>query len=1462
MANLLLLRNILKIPSGKGSGKSASKIFSAILLKVSLLIAGMLFSFSQGAYAQVTYSVSGPIPHTTPSVFLRTIADNSTTGATNIHAFNAGGSGNTWSAAQTLPFAFNFFGTPVTSYVVNKNGLLSFDASLAGTTSAANLDVNTAMPNANLPANTIAYFWGDFASPVSGDNIWAVTYGTAPNRQHWVFTFSYTLDVNSFTYNAVVLEETTNKVYVVDMYNSAGGTYTVGVQKDATTAVQVGGSPNIALINTATGNADNDYYLFTPRPIVATDAGAIALVNPVSGVCYSASQPVEVTIKNFGTSPLTNIPVAARITGGAAPQTITGTFTGTLAPNATANVVVGNANMAAAGTYSIKAYTALGTDLFLGNDTLLPAPTFTVTPTAALPQAVDFTGFTGSNLATVFPGWVEMSGTAPSPSGTTSTWTSDDFGNVTTHANGTAAKINLDAASDNAWIVSPKISATASTALKFDLALTAWNGTTTVPMGSDDQLRVMVSTDCGNTFTPIRTYDATTPISNTGQAETVSLAAYAGQDIILALYATEGTVNDPEDNDLFIDNLFLGTPPTIDMGATALVSPAATGCFTATEPVIVTIQNFGPNTVNFATTPTTVTVNVTGAVTQTLTFVVNTGTLASGATMNVTVGNLNMTATGTYTFNGSAAIAGDGNPANNNFSTTTLTVDPIVALPLNMDFTGFTGSNLATVFPGWKEMSGAAPSPSGTTSNWTSDDFINNTTHANGTAAKINLDAASDNVWIVSPKITPTATTALKFDLALTAWNGTSAVTMGSDDELRVMVSTNCGNTFTAIQTYNATTPISNVGQKESVSLAAYAGQNIIVALYATEGTVNDPEDNDLFIDNLFLGTPPAVDLAATVLVSPNSTGCFSATEPVIVSISNFGTNPVNFATTPATITVNVTGAGTQTLTFPVNTGTLAPNASQNVTVGTLNMSANGTYTFNGSVAITGDGDAGNNSFPAVSIFNGTIATFPALQDFETFTPIGGVAAGNEGWTGTTTGLRWQVEEGPTTSTGTGPSVDHTSGTATGNYVYLETSSGATGDEAELITPCINLTGQSNMMLEFWYHMFGATIDTLKVDIFNGTTFVNNVLVIGGQQQSATTDPWLKASVNLSAYSGSTIKVRFRGKRGTSFTGDIAIDDVAFVQMAVPTLTAGGPTTFCTGGSVVLTAASTTPGATIAFAQNGVTIPGTTGNTFTATASGSYTAVVNGVPSTPVVVTVNPPAATPTVTAGGATTFCQGGSVALTAASATTGATFQWFLNGTAIPTATTATITAPAPGSYTVVATAAGCPSAASTATTVTVNPTPATPTISQNGGILTSSSATGNQWFLNGTPIAGATGQTYITTANGNYTLQVTANGCPSALSAVRNVTTSGMTDNLAGMSVQVYPNPASGSFNVKLNGYQKEASVVLYNLAGQLNATNKVAADGKAKNIDIKGLAAGTYMLKVTSDKGVQVTRLVVQ
>jgi PKD domain-containing protein/concanavalin A-like lectin/glucanase superfamily protein/type IX secretion system substrate protein len=237
------------------------------------------------------------------------------------------------------------------------------------------------------------------------------------------------------------------------------------------------------------------------------------------------------------------------------------------------------------------------------------------------------------------------------------------------------------------------------------------------------------------------------------------------------------------------------------------------------------------------------------------------------------------------------------------------------------------------------------------------------------------------------------------------------------------------------------------------------------------------------------------------------------------------------------------------------------------------------------------------------------------------------------------------------------------------------------------------------------------------------------------------------------------------------------------------TITAGGATTFCTGGNVVLTASSGT-GLTYQWQLNASNISGATSISYTATLAGNYTCIITGlcggVTSNIITVTVYTTAPTAVITAGGPATFCSGGSVTLNANTGT-GITYQWQLNSSNISGATNAGYTASAAGSYRCVETNP-CGSSTSNTIAVTVNSnptatiTPAGPVTFCTGGsvLLTASSGAGYtwQWKKNGTNISGATLQTYSVTQSGSYTVAVTAAGCTATSAGVTVVADQALT------------------------------------------------------------------------------------
>jgi hypothetical protein len=310
-----------------------------------------------------------------------------------------------------------------------------------------------------------------------------------------------------------------------------------------------------------------------------------------------------------------------------------------------------------------------------------------------------------------------------------------------------------------------------------------------------------------------------------------------------------------------------------------------------------------------------------------------------------------------------------------------------------------------------------------------------------------------------------------------------------------------------------------------------------------------------------------------------------------------------------------------------------------------------------------------------------------------------------------------------------------------------------------------------------------------------------------------------------------------------------ATTTVTVVNPPVASISANGLTALCSGGSVTLTAA---PASAYLWST------GATTQAITVSTAGNYsvTATSNGCSATsaPTAVTLQ---ATPSaaVTAGGATSFCQGGSVTLTAASA---GSYLWS-NG-----ANTQSITVAAGGSYSVNVSTNGC-SATSTPTVVTILPSP-TAVVTNTGSttfcvggsvVLNAPTApTGSTftyvWRLNGNPITGATAQTYTASTAGVYSLVVSNNqGCTATsgnTTVVVNalptatITASGTTTICAGSSVTL--SAPAGAAYVWSNGATTQS--ITASTAGAYTVTvnsNGCTATSSATTVTVNALPVAT-------------------
>lgn len=110
-----------------------------------------------------------------------------------------------------------------------------------------------------------------------------------------------------------------------------------------------------------------------------------------------------------------------------------------------------------------------------------------------------------------------------------------------------------------------------------------------------------------------------------------------------------------------------------DIGPVNLSNPTSFACNTTGVQVKVTIKNYNNTTINFAAAPVGVTAVISGAVAATMNGTINTGSLAAGDSLVVTLsGTLNMSTAGTYNFSISTTVGGtftDIDITNNTYTT-------------------------------------------------------------------------------------------------------------------------------------------------------------------------------------------------------------------------------------------------------------------------------------------------------------------------------------------------------------------------------------------------------------------------------------------------------------------------------------------------------------------------------------------------------------------------------------------------------------------------------------------------------------------------------------------------------------------------------------------------------------------------------------------------------------------------
>jgi len=375
------------------------------------------------------------------------------------------------------------------------------------------------------------------------------------------------------------------------------------------------------------------------------------------------------------------------------------------------------------------------------------------------------------------------------------------------------AVINTDfnAGNDDDYLISPGIILTGNERLKYQYRVQS--------AAEPNDFEVLLSTtgtapgDFTNTLVASATY------SNTGYMEqVVDLSAYTGT-VYVAWHVPNGG---PDGWRLYIDTVVFEAIPS------------------CVEPNTLTAGNIMATSADLAWTS-----GGSGEATWDVE-VLATGVAATGTPTDAGVANpfnkTGLTAATTYDYYVRANCGGGDSVWVGPFAFTTLCA--AITPAYTNDFTTYLGNC-------WEEGNDTdiATGPNNTDGAWGATNYLN--TPATSSGAKINLYNLGDSDWIVSPTFDLSAGSyGMAMDVGVTNYNSAADDTMGSDDEVQVLISNDDGATWINLETFNAANEPIFTGETKVYDLAAYTSTTTKFAFWATEGTVDDTEDYDFHISN------------------------------------------------------------------------------------------------------------------------------------------------------------------------------------------------------------------------------------------------------------------------------------------------------------------------------------------------------------------------------------------------------------------------------------------------------------------------------------------------------------------------------------------------------------------------------------------------------------------------------------